>query len=732
MTSVQLGNAGSGRRSGWGALGVLALWLALLGLWLAEPLPVHTLRNAWLDQLQRWHPRVRDVQDSPVLVVDIDEASLQTVGQWPWPRTQLASLVQTLQRCEALAIGLDILLAEPDRTSPQTMARLWRAETGPLSGLLKKLPDHDQVLAKAMVGAPVVLGVNLLPAQAEGGPRVEPGDLPYRLVHSGEVGVSLPTAVFGNTVWPLPSLRTAAAGLGAMNFVTDGDGVVRRVPVVLAQSGVSPWAPTLSAELLRVAQGARNHLVRSDAAGLQEVRVGAVTVPVNHRGEIWLHYARPDLQAYLPAWRVLQEPDSCARVQGRVVLVGTSAAGLMDLRFNPLGQSMPGVEAHAQALEHMVSGHYLQRPAWTLGAELLLMALGGLGAGLLALVASAWASALGALVLAGLALGGSVLAFVSQGLLLDAAWPVLAVALCWGLGGGLRHWGVERQQRWIQQAFSRYVSPNRVAHLMAHPDDLALGGRRQTCSFVFTDLAGFTGLMERMDPGDAVRLLNEYLDGMIAVAFAHQGTLDRIVGDAVAIVFSAPLPQPDHAQRALDCAMAMDRFATAYQARVEAAGGRFGKTRIGVHTGEVIVGNFGGSTMFDYRALGDPVNTAARLESVNKHLGTRLCASAAVWQASQGVVARPVGHLVLKGKQEALAVVEPLPDAADLPVGYAPLAMYEAAMAALTPGALHDPPLARQRFAALAQAYPHDPLVQLHARRLQDGAEDDHIVMNEK
>lgn len=436
MTAVSFPKAGAGRRSVWGFLGVLGLWLALLGLWLAEPLPVHTLRNAWLDQLQRWHPRVRDVQDSPVLVVDIDERSLQTVGQWPWPRTQLASLVQTLQRCEALAIGLDILLAEPDRTSPQAMARVWRAETGVLPSLLKKLPDHDQVLAKAMAGAPVVLGVNLLPAPADGTAGEDPGDVPYRVVHSGELGASLPTAVFGGAIWPVPGLRAAAAGLGAMNFVTDGDGVVRRVPVVLAQTGGSAWVPTLSAELLRVAQGARNHLVRSDAAGLQEVRVGAVTVPVNHRGEIWLHYARPDLEAYLPAWRVLQEPGNCARVQGRVVLVGTSAAGLMDLRFNPLGQSMPGVEAHAQALEHMVSGHYLQRPAWTLGAELVLMAVGGLGAGLLALVASAWASALGALVLAGLVLGGSVVAFVSQGLLLDAAWPVLAVALCWGLGGG--------------------------------------------------------------------------------------------------------------------------------------------------------------------------------------------------------------------------------------------------------------------------------------------------------
>ena len=279
----------------------------------------------------------------------------------------------------------------------------------------------------------------------------------------------------------------------------------------------------------------------------------------------------------------------------------------------------------------------------------------------------------------------------------------------------------------MKQAFSRYVSPNRVEHLMHNPGQLQLGGRRQHCSFVFTDLAGFTTLMESIDPAEAVHLLNRYLEEMIAIAFRYQGTLDRIMGDALSIMFSAPVVQPDHAQRALDCALAMHAFASRYARGVQARGMAFGHTRIGVHSGEVIVGNFGGQVIFDYRALGDPVNTAARLESVNKQLGTRICVSEATLKACAPCRARPVGRLVLKGKTEALQVFEPLDD--PLPAAYAPQPAYAEAYAALSAS---DPARAREAFGDLLQRYPADPLVRLHAERLQAGESGEVIVLSSK
>lgn len=711
----------------WALALVCALALAALALWLADPVAVQTLRLAQFDQFQRWHPRSPTA--APVRVVDIDEASLKAYGQWPWPRTRLAELVERLHQAGAAVIALDVLLAEPDRTSPAAMAQLWHNPQA--SVFLQQLPDHDATLAQALPGRAVVLGSSLSragqasAALAASGAAPKPG---YRIVSSGAPDSARWLQDFDAAVWPLPALSASASGVGALNLAADSDGVVRRVPLLLRLG--AQVVPTLSAEALRVAQGGRNYLLRSGEAGIQDVRIGSVTVPTNAQAEIWLHYPPDQPERYVSAAQVLQGTVATDALTGHIVLVGSSAAGLADMRANPLGQRMPGVQAHALALEQILTGQHLQRPAWASGLEALVLVLGTLVVGWMALAAPVrWAALVLAAALAGVG-AGAWLAFVDGHYLLDAGNPALAMLLSFGLASGLHHRAGERQQRWLRSAFSRYVSPNRVAHLVAHPEQLRLGGQRQVCSFVFTDLAGFTPMLEASDPVRVVALLNGYLEAMLVIVFRHEGTLDRFVGDAMVVLFSAPVVQQDHRQRALACALEMDAFATAYAKRLQAQGVPWGLTRIGVHCGEVIVGNFGGKTLFDYRALGDPINTAARLESVNKHLGTRLCVSQAVLDGCTGVSTRAIGQLVLKGKTQALQVATPLAalDAADC----AAPADYDAALQLLRPGSAHDPRAARTLFEALAQRHPDDPLVALHLQRLCEGATDDVIVMVEK
>jgi adenylate cyclase len=240
-----------------------------------------------------------------------------------------------------------------------------------------------------------------------------------------------------------------------------------------------------------------------------------------------------------------------------------------------------------------------------------------------------------------------------------------------------------------------------------------------------TDLQGFTALMEQHQPALLSDMLNEYLDNMIQIAFRHDGTLDRIVGDAVAVMFSAPLTQTDHAARALACAMEMDAFAQACSQRLQLRGIPFGRTRIGVNTGTVLVGNFGGKSMLDYRALGDAINTAARLESINAHIGTRVCVSESTAAQCPDFVGRPVGRLLLKGKTEAVQVYEPLtPDAAqsERVISYrSAYAMLEAKQ-----------PAAREAFARLLKNYPDDALIVYHANRLAAGETGTLVVMKNK
>jgi len=701
-------------------LGLTLLTIASAAfLQLSNPLPVQTLRNATFDQFQRFKPRT--YQDAPVRIIDIDDESLKRLGQWPWPRTRLAKLLAVLKQSEPKAIAFDILFAEADRTSPQAMLNLWPVSED-LRRLLAKLPDHDRIFAEEMTGSPVILGLS--PDDSSHAERQPPPAKARFVEIGGSPKPYLPS--IRDFVAPLPLFETAAEGIGALTFIPDADGIIRKIPLLLNYRGT--LVPALAAETLRIAQRAKNFTIASsteNGAGISEIRIGKMTVPTTAQGEIWIHYTRPEARRFIPAWRVLSGNIPAAALQGGILLIGASAQGLMDLRFNPLGDIIPGIEIHAQALEQMLSGSHLLRPSWSSPLELLIVTLGGLAVGLITLNAGALASfGVFLLTLACLWLGAWQ-AYQSQHLLVDPMVPGAGLGLVFLVASVFRHLYSERRQRWVKEAFARYISPNRVEHLIEHPEALELGGRRQVCSFVFSDLADFTGLMESMDPGEAVALLNHYLDEMIAIAFLHHGTLDRIVGDAVAIMFSAPLEQKDHQRRALECAIDMQRFARQYSQDLNAKGIRFGQTRIGVHSGEVIVGNFGGNTIFDYRALGDPVNTASRLEGANKYLGTSICVSEATLAGCPDIPARPIGRLRVKGKTIPLQVFEPLAAAGS---GRAALHDYLTAYQLLR----DQQASALDAFQKLTANYPDDALAAFHLHRLSANKTGDLIELTGK
>lgn len=678
------------------ALPVAALALALLTSW-ADPPALRSLRNATFDQFQRWHPR--PYGDPPVRIVDLDDDSLRRVGQWPWSRDQVARLLSEIGKQAPASVAVDMMFAERDGSAVR---------------------DGDAELAHVLTQGRVVLGFGMTPQRP---PGADPNDDGLTLkagffAMGGDPAPFLPP--FAAAVTNLPDLQQAAAGQGAMTFIPDVDGIVRQVPLVLSLDG--RLVPSLTAEALRLAAGVGHYTVHSegDHGGVIDVRIGERTIATDASGEFWVHYTRPQPKRSIPAWQVLAHQLPADALKGKVVLVGTSAQGLMDLRFSPLGGIIPGVEVHAQALEQVLSGQRLSRPGWAPAVEWLALLLGGAGVGLLAMKRSAAVSSAGFVALSGALSAAAWVAFVQAQVLVDPVAPLLGLALVFIPTTVMRYLQSERRQRWMKQTFSRYVSPNLVDYLIAHPDALVLEGRRQRCSFVFTDLAGFTQLMEGMDPATAVGLVNGYLDRMIAIAFEHDGTLDRIVGDAVAIMFSAPVEQADHEQRALRCALQMQAFSRRYVDELAARGIAFSETRIGVHTGEVTVGNFGGEAIFDYRALGDPVNTAARLEGANKHLGTLVCLSEATLAGCPGAPARPIGRLRLAGRNSYLMTYEPLQDGRDDD--------YQRAFELLRAGS--DQALAA--FEALASARPQDPLVRLHLARLRAGKTDDAIELLEK
>ena len=681
------------------------LWLALTVLGIAvfarlvDPGLLSTLRNDVFDVYQEWRPRPD--MASPVRIIDIDDRTLARIGAWPWPRSRIADLVTRLSDMGAAVIALDLMFSQPDPTASlaapgtedATLARAIRAAGTVVTGFAETSQDLDSILPAAKAGLATL------------------GDDPHPFL--------VPIA---GAVANLAAFDTAAEGTGLLSVIPDRDGLVRAMALLVSHRG--EIRPAFAAEVLRVAQAAPSYIVRARGAsrtvgigsqsGISDIRIGAVAVPTDPEGRLVMHFARPDAARVIPAWAVLEGRVPDAALQNAIAIVGGSAAGLANPRPTPVTTSMSQAEMHAQAIDQILAASWLRRPDWAVAAEVVFIFVLGIGVIVLSMRRGAALSALvgGAGIAAALAF--SWYAYSVEGLLFDPVSPSLMVAavyLVFSVSGHLR---VEGQRKLVKKAFSSYMSPNLVEHFIDNPDSLRLGGERRECSFVLTDLAGFTALVETADPDALATLMNKYVDGLTRIALAHGGTLDRVVGDAVAVLFSAPVVQPDHAARAVACALEMDAFSGAFQAEQQRLGLAVGRTRIGVNTGEVLIGNVGGDAHADYRALGDAINTAARLEAANKWLGTNVCVSAATAERCPGLQRRPIGRLRLAGKRATVDAYEPVPDGSG-PV--APIAAYREAFGLLD----SNRDLAVAAFDALGTAYPSDTLVRFHRDRLHRG-----------
>jgi len=438
-------------------------------------------------------------------------------------------------------------------------------------------------------------------------------------------------------------------------------------------------------------------------------------------GEIPIAYRAPP-DATTPPFRIF--PAHTIRflpkvwLKDKVILVGADLPH-GDRHRTPLaaagGGTVPGVIIHAHALAQVLDGR--KAPGLGAGGEsALVVAVAALG---LLLAAANWGVAVKtAATLAGLVLvwAGGFWLFQASGPLLPLVTPSLSFAAATGLGAAYMGRRQRAQKRFIRKAFSKLISPSIVNEMVEDPTrfQVALTGERREITYMFTDIAGFTSLTEQMSPEVVLPLLNEYLDGMCRIALDHQATIDKIVGDAVVTFFNAPVDQPDHPVRAMDCVKAMDAFARDFAETQKAKGIAFGVTRFGVNTGTAVVGNFGGDAFFDYTGHGDSVNTAARLESANKHFGTTVCIAGNTAERCPDIRFRPIGAVILKGKEEGLEVFEPLTeDAADSQSTQDYMAAYELMRA--------EDPAALAAFEQLAEAYPDDTLAALHLGRLRAG-----------
>lgn len=646
------------------------LFAACLLLRLLDPPFVEDVRLRLFDSYQRFQPR--DYADLPVRVIDIDDASLARLGQWPWPRTLLAELVKRVTGAGAAAIVFDTVFAEPDRTSPSRIIDRWpqNAPLDELRATLKTLPDHDELFAAAIARSNVVTGFAMTNGDAGRKPARK-----FGIASAGEdPRAFLPG--YTDTVINLPGIERASRGNAAMNMIPERDGVVRRVPLLLRLG--DQIYPTLAPEALRVAQDASTLIVKSVGAsgeagfgakgGIVEVKIGQFTAPTDSLGRIWLYETRRTPQRTVPAWQVLDAGFDAARVAGAIVFVGTSAAGLLDLKTTALHPVVPGVELHAQAVEQILTGAFLHRPDWSDGAELLFLFLLGLIAiPLFSRLGAAWGTAIVLIAIAG-AFGASWYGFTAAHVLIDPFYPSIAVIFI-SLASSLANYAAtERQRRQLRNAFAHYVSPDLVAQLIERPTELGLGGEIRDISVLFSDVRNFTGIAERLSAQELTRLINRLLTPLTDVILSHGGTIDKFMGDAVMAFWNAPLHDPDHARKACLAALDMHQRLEALNAALAAEppndGGAPLQVRIGIGiaTGDCCVGNFGSEQRFDYSVIGDSVNTASRLEGLTKLYGVGVIVTDATREAAPDLAMIEIDMVRVVGKSVPLHIYAVLGD----------------------------------------------------------------------
>ena len=576
-----------------------------------------------------------------IVLVAVDEASLEVFGRWPWPRDRHGYVVRYLKEAGAKAIIFDILFLEPDEDAE----------------------EFDQAFAEDIRAA----GNVFLPFQLQSSPDAPPPGHLAKATIPVESKTAGPVTLLSRdqgVKLPIPPLAESARGLGYVNFFPDPDGTMRRLPLL---------AETPQATFMQLATAVARYLLQADGAVLdgRTLRMGTATIPLTKHGEMVIDwhgtlegktYPAYSIGAVLKSFSQMQKGErpllDPALLKDKIVFIATTAAGTYDLRVTPLSPITPGVLIHMATLDNILRGRYMQpAPYWVFALTTLSLCLG-----------TAWGfvllqrQALKFALIGGFAVayyGLAVHAFTGHGLWLELAFPEGALALTFAASSTVEYLTEGRQRRLLRAAFDKYMAAEVVDEIMRNPEAIKLGGEKKELTVFFSDVAGFTTISEKLQPESLVELLNQYLSAMTDIILRHRGNVNKYLGDGIMAIFGAPRGEPNHAT--LACYAALDSQAALARLREEwtAQGHPEIIARIGVNSGPLVVGNMGSQARMEYTVMGDSVNLASRLEGANKFYDTLILLGPRTYELSHGdIEAREVDLLRVKGKLEPVVVYE--------------------------------------------------------------------------
>ena len=652
-----------------------------------------------------------------IVIVDLDGETMEAIG-WPWPRAKLAEMVYNLADLGAVVVVFDVLFADRERNPASEVSQVLAAQNLDNQNVasLVETMDGDKRFMASFDATDVMFSYLLNQTQ------LRRGVLPVHDIKSSQA-IDNRSSVINYTGFEssIPEFHDASVGEGFMNSSPDSDGFIRRSPLVLRYG--NRLLPSISLEAARLYALADTIEVVTQTAGelvnVEGVRIGNQLIPTDAEGRVLIPYRGPQFSfPYVSAIDVLNNDiEKPELFDSAIVFIGTSAVGLADLRSTPVGVQFPGVEVHANVLEGLLDPSILKyRPDWWEAAVLLYLLIVGLSlAIIMPLLGPGWMAITGMVAVSG-TIYGNIWMWNEVNIALPMAASILLLLLLMMYNIGTGFFAENKRRQQIKGIFDQYVPPAHIDKMLDEPDSVSMEGERKELSVLFSDIRSFTSISEKLSANELKMLLNRYFDPITETIFYHQGTIDKYVGDMVMAFWGAPLDDEKHAQNAVETAFEMLRITERLREEFTADGLPEVKVGIGINTGDMNVGDMGSTFRKAYTVLGDAVNLGSRLEGLTKFYGVELLVSEATINQCEGIRFRRIDRVKVKGKNEAVAIVEPIAPERETESFLQEMQLYHKA---------YDDYLAQQwdsakaQFKTLAEMNPQDILYTLYIERIE-------------
>ena len=600
-------------------------------------------------------------EPTSVSIVDIDDNSLEAFGQWPWPRYRVALLLQKIHLAGARVVGIDILFAEPDGTSPSVLKKALERDLHidvPFSCLPRQLMDNDLVLSNVLQMNNNVLGFSAKYHGVTNKALALPDTQEIEIREKGAGPASEYLPEINAFIPPLRVLTDKVERVGFMNALLDADGVMRKVPLFITCQGKIYPQLALAALMASVAPEGITPAIKVTRWGIESIKIGRQAIPVDKNGHMMINYRGPGFTfPYISAKDILEDKIQPATFKDKIVILGTSAEGLKDIRTSPLDQFFPGVEVHATIVDNILNQDYIHRPDYIPGLEFsMILIWGGIATCLIGFATPLFTLPV-SLGLGSIAWYGSVWAIEHKGIWISPFFPILLLILVFSVLNMQKFWLAEKRKKFFKGAFSKYVSKAVVNQLADNPDQLSLTGEEKKLSILFSDIRSFTTISEQLTPSQVTELLHDYFTPVTEIIIEHGGTHDKFIGDAVMCFWNAPLDVANHEGLSIKAALKMIEALDTLNQKFEAKFGIKIAVGIGLHAGVCRVGNMGSDDIFDYTIIGDNVNLASRLEGLTKFYGVQLVVSDTMLKGvDDRMVVQELDQVRVKGKIEPVAI----------------------------------------------------------------------------